>query len=215
MSYLGLSHKKHYAALLLTGMSLLIFFLLTPNVVSANCSCSVGSNGIYVLGYEFIAKACPSDPPSDDTSYIYLVYPVNCMGGTITKYTSYGDIQGSPNSLLTFYTSKGYRVLKNPSGTHIIAVQNGNYPFTGHVSGVQIGNSPAGLYATTNPDSMNQFCTPVSSLADEDGDGFPDCLDCAYLDPTQGYNCTPHCDSKCIEQNLGPKLCPVPGLVGR
>lgn len=152
----------------------------------ADCNCTVGANGIYVLGFELVATACPSDPPSDTRVYTYLVNPLNCEGNTLRKYSTYGDVMASPAQLIGFYISQGYRVLRNPSGTHLIAVQKGKYPFTGFVSGVNMSTAAAGVYYATPPASLDQYCT-ARPVADQDGDGIPDCLEQPELSPPSNF----------------------------
>jgi hypothetical protein len=185
------------------------------------------------MGYEFSATSCPAEPPSDTKSYTYLITPINCVGNKITKFTSYGDISGTPASIISFYTSKGYRILRNPGGTHFLLIQNGTYPFTGSVVGLNMAGLPAGVYSTDSPEKLNQYCTQFSNPIDQDGDGYPDCLDCAATDPNSGYGCTAPCEKErqlyiefcggenniinwnesqcagmCKEQNFGP-TCPI------
>lgn len=178
---------------------------LDPQVAKAACGCQLGSNQIYVLGYEFIAKSCPPTPPSETTDYTYIINAINCMGAKITQYAPYGDMSGTPASITSFYISRGYRILRNPSGTHFIVVQNGTYPFTGSVAGVSIAGKPAGVYYTDPPEGLNELCTSVP-LPDQDGDRFPDCLDCNANDAGQNAECL---SEPIIEMNLGP-MCPLP-----
>ena len=157
----------------LLSLSLLWFF---PLHSYADCTCKVGSNGINILGFELVATTCPPTPPSDTKVYTYLVNPVNCEGNVIKNYSTYGDTTASPSQLINWYISQGYRVLRNPSGTHLIAVQRGRYPFTVFVSGVNMSTAPAGVYYSTPATSMDQYCTS-KPLADQDKDGIPDCLE--------------------------------------
>ena len=161
---------QHYVRL---GMGLLV---LLPWQSFADCSCTVGANGIYALGLELVATTCPADPPSDNRVFTYQVNPLKCEGNTIRNYSTYGDITASPAQLIAYYISQGYRVLRNPSGTHLIAVQKGSYPFTGFVSGVNMSTAAAGVYYSTPASSMDQYCT-ARPVADQDGDGIPDCLE--------------------------------------
>ncbi len=151
-----------------------IFVFLSPITGRADCSCQMGSNGIYVVGYEFLAISCPPESYSDNSQYLYLVNPINCRNG-IVKYSTYGDISGSPASLIAFYTDRGYQIIRNPSGTHIIAVQNGNYPFTGVIAGVSVAGTTAAVYQTDPPENFDEYCT-ASPLPDLNDDGVPDCL---------------------------------------
>ena len=175
---------QHYVRL---GMGLLV---LLPWQSFADCSCSVGANGIYTLGLELVATTCPADPPSDNRVYTFLVNPLNCEGNIIRNYSTYGDTTASPAQLIAYYISHGYRVLRNPSGTHLIAVQKGKYPFTGFVSGVNMSTAAAGVYYSTPASSMDQYCT-ARPVADQDGDGIPDCLEQPELPPQ--YNFGPSC----------------------
>lgn len=151
-----------------------IFVFFSPIPGRTDCTCQTGSNGIYVVGYEFLAKNCPPEPHSDNTQYVYLVNPINCMGG-IVKSSTYGDISGSPAGLISFYTGKGYQIVRNPSGTHMIAVQNGTYPFTGVIAGISVAGTTAGVYQTAPPENFDEYCT-ASPLPDLNDDGVPDCI---------------------------------------
>ena len=171
----------------LLATSLLLF---CPMQSFADCSCTVGSNGIYVVGFELVATTCPPNPPSDNRVYTYLVNPLNCEGNTIRNYSTYGDTTASPAQLIAYYVSQGYRVLRNPSGTHLIAVQKGKYPFTGFVAGINMSTAAAGVYYTSPASSMDQYCT-IRTVADQDGDGIPDCLEQPELFPL--YNLGQSC----------------------
>jgi len=178
----------------------LVFFLvlaLSPSSGHADCSCTVGSNGINIIGFEMVATRCPVTPFSDSASYVYQMNAIQCTGGKLYSYSPYGDTQGSPAALINFYVSSGYRVLRNPSGTHLIAVQADRYPFTGLISGVSMENAPAGVYFATPATALDQYCT-ARPVADQNQDGIPDCLE----QPTE-----PEQPPDNLPQNLGPP-CP-------
>jgi len=63
-------------------ISLLSIFIF-PCLTFADCSCQMGSNGIYYIGIEHIATDCPPDPPSDNHYYDYIGYAVRCPGNTV------------------------------------------------------------------------------------------------------------------------------------
>jgi len=184
-----------------------LFVAFQAQVTRADCGCQIGSNGIYVMGYEFIATGCPSDPPSDNTNYRYLINPINCVGNKITKFTSYGDTTGTPASIISFYISNGYRVLRNPSGTHLLLIQNKSNPFTGIVAGINMAVTPAGVYYTNPAENLNEYCTAFP-LPDQDNDYFPDCLDCAPAEVSENAVCSADPEFL-LENNFGPS-CPVP-----
>ena len=171
----------------------------------AACGCQIGGNQIYIVGQELLATSCPPTPHSDATNYTYVINAINCDGTKLSKYAPYGDTWGSPATITSFYVSRGYRVIRNPSGTHFIVVQSGTYPFSGTVSGVSMAGKPAGVYFTEPPESANEFCT-YQPLPDRDGDHFADCLDCSVSDPGQNAVCTSEARK---EANLGPE-CPSP-----
>lgn len=177
-----------------------LIILLFPNIAWTDCSCQTGINGVYVIGLELIATSCPSDPPSDSRQYTYLINPTDCTGNRITAYSSYGDTTGSPGSLISFYTNNGYRVIRNPAGTHLIVVPNKSYSFNGIISGISMAGKPAGVYTTTPTENFNEYCT-AWPLPDQDGDHFPDCLDCALGDATKNAECP------APEKNFGPQIC--------
>ena len=174
--------------------SCILLLLILSGSAYADCSCAVGANGVNVIGFEHVAVRCPVEPPSDKHLYTYLVNPIRCEGGVIRKYSTYGDVMASPGQLIAFYQSRGYRVLRNPSGTHFIMVQRGKYPFSGVVAGVNMSVAAPGVYYTTPETAMNQYCT-VCPVADQNGNGIPDCLEQAEI---------------LVPRNLAP-ACPISG----
>lgn len=162
-------------------MAVSLIILTSPSITIADCTCSIGSNGINIVGFELIATQCPVTPFSDTKTYVYIINPIECNGITISAYSSYGDTTGSPSSIISYYISSGYRVIRNESGTHLIAVQKGKYPFSGLVSGVNMATAPAGIYYTTPSTLMNKYCT-ATPVSDYDNDGIPDCLEQPELD---------------------------------
>jgi YD repeat-containing protein len=176
-----------------------LLLLALPLAVSPAeaCTCQTGANGVNVIGFEMIATTCPPVPFSDSRQYIYLINPLQCIGNKITAYSSYGDTMASPASLINYYVSNNYRVIRNPAGTHLFIVQNGTYSFSGTILGVNMAGKPAGVYYSTPSENMNEYCT-AWPLSDQDGDHFPDCLDCAIKDATRNVECS---------KNFGPQIC--------
>lgn len=171
-------------------LAFFVFLALPPSSGHADCSCTVGSNGVNIIGFELIATQCPVPPFSDSKVYTYLVNPIQCSGTALYKYSTYGDTMGSPAALINFYVSNGYRVLRNPSGTHLIVVQGGRYPFNGSISGVNLASAGAGVYYATPATSIDQYCT-ARPVADQNQDGIPDCLEQPAMDPPK--NLGPPC----------------------
>lgn len=177
-----------------SGFFFLAFLaLVLPHPCLADCSCTIGSNGIYIIGFEMTATQCPVTPFSDTRTYVYLVSPIRCNGTTFDKYASYGDTMASPQQLISYYVNNGYRVIRNESGTHLLIVQRGTYPFTGSVSGVSMATAAPGVYFSTPVTSMDRYCSE-KPLPDQDQDGIPDCLDLPEID---------------ARFNLGPPPCPI------
>ncbi|MBM9512729.1 hypothetical protein [Desulfogranum marinum] len=170
--------------LILTGV--LFLSALTLNVY-ADCSCKIGSNYISTIGMEFTAVSCPPEGLSytnTTTRVLYLTDPIKCGGSSISKITSYGDADLPPALTISFYQDQGYKILTNPSGTHIIAVHKN---FNGQVAGKAV--STISLPTPYVSEDLNQYCTHPTQLADADSDGFPDCLDCSTDDPELSTDC--------------------------
>lgn len=169
---------------LLVFIANLIVVFCVQNTM-ADCSCSTGG-GISNIGIEAIATDCPPEQLSDSYTYRYITNNIKCTG-TISYVAPWGDSYITPKSLQNFWVGYGYRVLRNPSGTHMIIV---NPSYRGTVAGKNMNGLSAGVYQVTPPEALNQICTSTSSQPDDqDGDGFPDCLDCADDDPTLSYDC--------------------------
>ncbi len=154
----------------------------------ADCTCQIGSNYISIIGFELIATNCPTEPFSDSQYFTYLMNPIKCYGSSIYNYSRYGDTSGSVSSVISYFVSQGYRVLRNPSGTHLLAVQKGNYPYTGTIAGVAMAGLSPGVYYTDPAEQLNEFCTD-HPIQDNDNDGAPNCLDCAPEDSNFFFNC--------------------------
>lgn len=166
----------------------MVAFLLTTFAIECNadCSCSLGGNGIEVVGVEFMSENCPADTSYEDNDYYYIVNSVDCNGSSIYRYTSFGDAGGTPKEIINSYTSRGYKVMRNKTGTHLIFIQNDKYPFTGTIIGKSIPDIPVvteedspykGTYVFTT-DKLNKFCTeePAKDI-DKNQNGIPDCLE--------------------------------------
>jgi hypothetical protein len=173
------------------ALSLIVVF--APPPCSADCTCTTGSNGVNIVGLELMATQCPGKPYSETQTYTYRMNPLRCEGAKLSSYSSYGDTTGSPQALVNYLTNNGYRVLRNESGTHLLAVQKGSAAFIGSVSNVNMATAGAGVYYANPISSMDQYCTE-KPLPDQDQDGIPDCLELPEID---------------IPLNLGSPLCMI------
>lgn len=173
-----------------------LFFMMIPNSSIADCSCQKANPYLKFIGSEYMATSCPSETPSDSDRYIYINNAVECPGTTISKFASWGDTPlTSPAGVSKFLVSRGYRVLRNASGTHILSIHTS---FQGTVAGVNMAGKPAGVYYTDPGEDFDAFCTwsgpncdncpddPNKTEPDEcgcgnpetdgDGDGETDCI---------------------------------------
>ncbi|MCB2184463.1 MAG: RHS domain-containing protein, partial [Desulfobulbaceae bacterium] len=189
--------------------SFLVFFVLLTSLfiwqqnVSADCSCNYSG---WVIGVEFIAHSCPPEGPPDlNAVHTYRIFNVTCFGYIAydPRWGSYYDQQWTANGISNTYVNSGYRVLRNPSGSHLLAVHN-NYQ--GKVAGMNMAGLPAGVYET---DSLNEYCQDVPDVQDSDGDGFPTCFDCNDND----LNFTNNCPTLQKDKNLG-RQCKANTLFG-
>jgi hypothetical protein len=178
-----------------TAISAFALSTAIPTNSLADCSCKIGSNYISVIGVELTAKSCPgSDAAYTDTSpgRVYNIDPIECRS-SIYKTSSWGDVDISPAALIAYYHAQGYKIITNPSGSHMIAIQQEKYPYTGKVAGISISSISQGTAYVT--ESLNQLCARDNTLPDSDDDGFPDCLDCAKDDPELATDC-PTCTTE-------------------
>lgn len=200
---------------------ILCLFLL-PTHAHATCSCSPSYYGS--IAYEYTAQSCPPEDATDSTVYYYDSEQVTCNNSVISYYTNNSDGNFTPQQLVNTYKNI-LIVLRNPSGTHIIAV----FPYyNGTINGINVSSLGPGVYTY---DAMDQFCNNINT-PDTDSDSFPDCLDCAPNDFDMSQDCPLclneevaqcgseensldwHKDSEgtcigiCIEENLG-KVCPT------
>ena len=186
--------NKHLVMSINTLFLTAVLFLSTLTLNAyADCSCKIGSNYISTIGMEFTAVSCPPEGLSytNTTQRIrYLIDPIKCAGTSIQDITSYGDSDIPPAILISYYKDNGYKILTNPSGTHIIAVHKN---FNGKVAGKAV--STISLPTPYISEDLNQYCTHPTRLADADSDGFPDCLDCSANDPEQSIDC-PSCTAE-------------------
>jgi len=186
---------KRYSLLLINAVVFFCGFGLLAQTSRADCSCQIGSNQIYIIGYEYKATSCPQDGASytnTSGSNYYLMDMIICQSGKITRYASYGDALNSPGTLIAYHSSQGAKILTNPTGTHIIVVMKTSYSFNGVIAGKSVSE-----IVSTTPyvnESLNQYCNYTGSLVDTDADGFIDCLDCAKNDPQVATDC-PTCDA--------------------
>ncbi len=165
---------------LLFACIIVISIFWTSPAALADCSCQKGSNGISSFGMEYLATQCPVEPPSDNHYYHYLIYAVRCPGSTIHNYASYGDTNAPPGGLGSHLADRGYRVLRNDSGTHLLAV---NHYFNGTIAGVNLSNLAPGIYYADLDQTCcnlpgNSYSCPASLPDDLDGDGYSVCFDC-------------------------------------
>lgn len=154
--------------------------LLTPiNSAFAVCGCSPNYSGS--IAYEYTAQSCPLENANDNTLYYYDSEQVTCSSGIISYYTNNSDGDFTPNFIINTYKNVMI-VLRNPSGTHIIAV----FPYyNGNILGINVSSMGPGVY--TYPE-LDQFCRNIN-VDDNDGDSFPDCLDCDPGDTNANLTC--------------------------
>ena len=202
----------------------IVFFSLQPVHVSADCSCSP-AGGSVLQGMEFVAKSCPGDGDTNSTTRTYGSQWVLCSGGKLIRNTMFPSSEGNMSVNQIISTANSYnntRILRNESGTHIIAVHR---YYQGQVAGL----TPA--VGVTTHENLNEYCTHTGNLADIDQDGFPSCLDCNDNDPQQSLACEPcrqeyqdtiakckgeflilsfdytTCAGECVNGNNGPPMC--------
>jgi len=179
--------------------ALLLGFLLTPGEGLAKCSCSPNYPSYDVTAYEFTADSCE---PDANGRYYYKMNAVRCSSGSIELFMSYSYLTLSPAEVTNQYS--GYNILKNESGTHIMVLVPHYPPLQ-----TLIGSAVPASTGVHDYELLNKYCTHFP-LPDQDGDDFPDCLDCNDNDPLQSIDCPPPC-TDCAEKdnNLGPPECPV------
>lgn len=181
------------------SFAVLVSLLIISGKSFAACSCNPNYPPYDVTAYEFTAKSCE---PDANGRYYYKLNSVRCDSGSIDLFLSYSYVTMSPAEVANHYS--GYTILQNESGTHIMVLVP-HYPPLQTLIG---GNVPGGA-GVHNYDLLNKYCT-YFPLPDQDGDDFPDCLDCNENDPIQSIDCPPPC-TDCIEKdkNLGAPECPV------
>lgn len=210
-------------------LSIIAGFILQPSTSLADCSCSIGSNGIRHIGKVYQSNSCPSS----SGTYTYDEYLVECSGGKIQAWlVGQQDLySGTPEQIIQGLSGSSDKVLRNPEGTNIIMVQKLSYTFNGTIAGVYMPSRPAGVHQADPPERLNEFCMPFSRLADQDGDRFPECQDCNDNDAAQSYACEPcrqqyqdtiaeckgeflilsfdytTCVGECVNGNNGPPMC--------
>lgn len=199
-------------------LGLVVGVLFSASTVYGDCSCLRGNNDIYVIGFEIVSKFCPQNPYTDSDNYAYVYTEINCSGsmtipGSVIPFnTTQEDEYDNPSDRIEDFTDAGHKVIRNPSGTHILVIRGDIDPanrFSGIIAGVNIDWSDGiSVYETDQKDRFNEYCTGsyfVDHLFVLDTDKFPDCLDCVPNDPNYGV---------CLkeENNLGP--CPEPPQSG-
>ncbi|MFH0725447.1 MAG: DUF6531 domain-containing protein, partial [Pseudomonadota bacterium] len=157
--------------------------LLAVNLQTAlgACSCEIGSGGSFI-GMELTARDCPPENANDDTQYVYIDQAINCMGSTVSLFSSWGDNVATPAWLEMYYTAVGMRVFRNDEGTHFVVVHPN---FKGKINGVSMSAYPGGgVYIQS---AMDTICVGESpEILDLDGDGIPACQDCNDRDAEIG-----------------------------
>ena len=121
---------------------LILNFCFFCGISNAGCSCSIGS-GASFIGNELIADSCPPEGADDNTEYHYINYGIQCSGGSVALYAPWGDTTRSPSFVGNYYASQGLRVLRNPSGTHFIALSK---YFKGRINGIHTSGLSAGVH---------------------------------------------------------------------
>jgi hypothetical protein len=150
---------------------------ISDNIILADCSCSVGSNGITNIGFALEARSCPNETDY----YSYDVYFNAECSNNILNYLQFSTsyFKGTPESAIALFADGDDIVLRNQSGTHLIVVKvsTPSKTFNGKIAGVNISEKTPGVYYADPPEKLNQYCSPLTALPDNDSDGFPDCLD--------------------------------------
>lgn len=162
-----------------------ILLLNTTGQARADCSCTT-NGGISTIGIEALATNCPPEPFSDNYVYHYITNNIKCLSENISYGASWGDSTISPTNMQNYWVSNGYRVLRNPAGSHMVIIHPS---YTGVVAGVNMNNLAAAVYYATPQENLNEYCTEDGGLSDTDGDNFPDCLDCIPNDPANEGSC--------------------------
>lgn len=164
-------------------MIISIIVTICDTASAGNCSCSPNTDFNDYAAIEYTAISCT---PDANGRYTYIIYGVQCVSNIIKDYLPLGDtpFPKSPDEVINQYASV-YRVLRNPSGTHILVM----VPISSRITSL-LGVSVPSTKGISTIDELDQYCTqfPVN---DSDGDGYPDCLDCDIDNPD---NPCLHCD---------------------
>ncbi|MFZ5799506.1 MAG: hypothetical protein ACOY3O_13965 [Thermodesulfobacteriota bacterium] len=147
---------------------MLSFTLIGMSHYESLAGCNCGSDYYETIAYEYTAQSCPPLEANDNTVYYYKSDQITCRNNNLTYYSANSDGDFTPQQIINTYKNI-LRVLRNPSGTHIIAVFT---YYTGSILGINIPSSP-GVY--TYPE-LDKYCLNIG-VPDTDYDGFPDCLD--------------------------------------
>lgn len=154
----------------LLGCSLLFFC----GSAAAACACTQGT-GVRIIGYELIGDICPADGDTDATPHVYIQNYISCTNNKVTLESPHGDMQASPSQIEYYFTVQSptrMRVLRNPSGTHFMAVHPS---FTGTILGIKMAGKAVGVYTD---EALNQYCTVTPGPDyDSNGNGIPDCFE--------------------------------------
>ncbi len=91
------------------------------SMAAAPVSCDT-KGWISTIGLEWVVDTCVSKDMTDNTTLIYGNNFLQCSGGNVSVYASYGDSQSPPTALVNYIISQGYKVFRNKEGTHILMV---------------------------------------------------------------------------------------------
>lgn len=155
--------------------SLCLLFLFVQSGAHAATIC--GASGYRTtIGYEYVADRCLPEGMNDYTPIHYLQNVVECRGGNVSLFASYGDTTASPASLIDYSRMLGTRVFRNKEGSHIVVV-HGNY--FGSIDGNSMMNFAIGqvytdvfktafIVPTPTPDCMGgdfNFCPSFENVS--------------------------------------------------
>lgn len=165
----------------------IVLLTVYSDKIYAECTCDFGGLD-FDLGIEIVATTCPSDNDNETTERTYEYVMIKCLSGNLQRGSVYVpmDVDGGQYTkagIIQYAIDRGFpEVLVNPSGTHVIALYN-----TGTT--LKVENIIAVANQATESDVFNKYCTFDAGLADSDGEGSPDCLDCAPNDPAFYVDC--------------------------
>ena len=100
---------------------LLLLAAVGTSLAAAPVSCDT-KGWISSIGLEWVASNCIAKTMTDNTALHYGNNFVECNGGNVSVYASYGDSQATPASLVNYILSQGYKVFRNKEGSHVLMV---------------------------------------------------------------------------------------------